>query len=153
MIDWTKQTEEAVKGWTEMQKRALDQWLPPLKQMMGTTPAGSDYLKGLDNWETAVRQALEAQLEWTRQWAEAVGSGKAPTDAWAGQTQELVKAWTENNQQIWTRWVEGMKAALPASATGTEAWQKQAESVMNAWQEAVQASQKAYSDWSSRWNR
>ena len=158
-MDWTKQTEEMVKSWTDVQKKMLDQWLAPIKSLAASQPEGAaagEYLKGLEAWEAAVRKALDAQAQWARMWGEGLTTQKAPGDAmaaWAGQTQEMIKAWTDSNKQLWDHWLSAVQKVNPASSGATEAWKKQSESVMKAWQDAADTAQKTMSDWAAQWSK
>jgi hypothetical protein len=156
-MEWSKQTEEAVKNWADIQKRVWETWIAPLKGTPGGVgpEAGSAYRQALGVWENAVKQALDAQLVWTRQWADTLGAAKGTSDpaaSCARSTHEMMRAWTEAHKQLWETWFSTLRQLEPSGGAGADLWDKQARSVLNAWEEAIKAAQQSMADWSSQWS-
>jgi hypothetical protein len=154
-MDWSKQAEEAVKNWGELQKRVWESWLAPLKETARASgPKGTDpYREALDLWESAVERSLDAQLDWTRRWAEGVSAAKDSADPAASaarSTHEMMSAWTEAHRQLWETWFSTLKEWDPTASADAELWDEQARRVLAAWEEGVEAAQRAMAEWSGR---
>ncbi|MFP4147004.1 MAG: hypothetical protein ACLFMS_07955 [Halorhodospira sp.] len=142
--------EEMVRNWTDMQQRMWEGWLQTVRGMqMPTGMTGSEelqqqYQRNLEAWEQAVREALNAQMEWTQKWAEQAGGSESATEGMqevVKQTQEMMKAWTEAQSKLWNAWFDSVKNMDPASMAG----QGDAEGVqvLKAWQDATRRAQEA----------
>ncbi len=145
-----KQMEEMVAHWTDLQRKMWDGWLEALKGMGGSAAApGAEewqkaYQQQMDAWEKAVGDALEAQQEWTRKFTQEAGGGQAAPEAMMEmmrQSQEMMKAWTENQTQFWNTWLDNVKKIDPAKLAGQ--WEPDGQHVLKAWQEATQRAQDA----------
>ncbi len=77
------------------------------------------YVNSLSAWETAVRQALEAQKMWLQQW-EVTMTLAVPrgTDAatWQRQVHEVTDHWLANQSRLWDQWFLMLKAESFANA-------------------------------------
>jgi hypothetical protein len=152
-MEWSKQAEDMVKSWADVQKKMWEGWLTPLKDL----PAGAgdtEYQKNLAAWEASVKRALEAQVEWTRKWAEGLSAGRAGSEAAAGMAQqahEMMKLWTDAHRQLWENWFNTLKQMDPSRAVGAGAWEQEAQKVYQVWQEAAKSSQEAMSRWTEVW--
>ncbi len=71
-----KNTEEKVmKTWGESQQKLMTDWLDTLRRL-GGTPTLELWRKTVDTWQTSVKETLDAQMEWTRQWTETLAKAK-----------------------------------------------------------------------------
>ena len=150
-MTWNKQMEEMVQNWTSMQQQMWDSWLQAVKGMGGPGGAGQgletaqeEYKKNLEAWEQAVRDALEAQSQWSRHWTEALDKdGQTPeaVTQWVKQVQEMMKAWTEAQGQLWNAWFDSARSIDPANMGAN--WDEEGRRVLQAWQEATQRAQDA----------
>lgn len=153
-MSWNKQMEDMVQNWTSMQQQMWDSWLQAMKGM--GAPGGSaegmetvqrEYQRNLEAWEQAVRDALEAQSQWSRHWAEALEKdGQTPeaVSQWVQQVQEMMKAWTEAQGQLWNAWFESARSVDPSNMGGN--WDEEGRRVLQAWQEATQRAQDALTE-------
>ena len=154
-MDWSKQAEDAVKNWSELQKRVWESWLAPLK---GTTapsgPQGTDpYREAVERWQEAVERSLDAQLHWTRLWADSLSAAKDSADPAASvahSAHEIMSAWTEAHKQLWESWFSTLKNWEPTASAGGELWDEQARRVLAAWEESIKAAQRAMEEWPIR---
>ena len=82
-----KNTEEKVmKTWGESQQKLMTDWLDTLRRL-GGTPTLELWRKTVDTWQTSVKETLDAQMEWTRQWTETLAKAKGTPEElrdWAG---------------------------------------------------------------------
>jgi len=154
-MDWNKQAEEMVRTWTDVQKKMWEGWLAPVQA--ATDRAGeNEYGKALETWETSVKRALEAQVDWTRLWAEGLGAGKAGTEAAANaaqQAHEMMKLWTDAHKQLWENWFTALRQLDPTRLGGATGWEHEAQRVMQLWQDAAKSAQEAMAEWTALWSK
>ena len=62
-MEWTKQTEDMFKTWTEAQKKMWDEWLRAM-QGFSRPQASEAWGKSVEAWEESVKKTLDAQNEW-----------------------------------------------------------------------------------------
>lgn len=144
-----KATEDMVREWTDMQKKMWDTWLQSVKgaQMpegMGAEEWRRQYQQCLEAWERAVREALEAQVEWTRKWADQSGGEQGAPQGMEEamkQTQEMMKAWTEAQSKLWNAWFDSAKNMDPMNTA--QHWDEEGQQVLKSWQEATERAQEA----------
>ncbi len=89
--------ENLVKTWGETQQRLLTDWLDTLRRF-GGTPTLELWRKTVDTWQTSVKETLDAQMDWTQQWTEALAKAK-------GTPEELRELAQEGREQL-QRWTE-----------------------------------------------
>lgn len=155
-MNWNQQMEEMMRSWTDMQRRMWDNWLNSVKQFSGQLPEGagdlqSEYRKHLEAWEASVDQALEAQNDWALKWSEQMSTDQQAPDAvaqWNGQLQEMMKGWTDSQQQLWTAWFESMRTMAPGQEVGQ--WGQESRQVMEAWQQAAERAQETLANWTGQ---
>jgi hypothetical protein len=152
-MDWTKQTQEMFKTWTDVQKNTWEGWLDTVKGFDASQP-GQLWLKTVDAWQETVKNTLAAQMEGSRIWAESVTSFKdtpKETTEWAKQVQEMTKHWTDMQRQMWDNWFDIMKKTDPSKFAGNldTDWQ----SYMKSWQETIQKSMDSQSEWARQWTK
>jgi hypothetical protein len=155
-MDWSKQAEDAVKNWADVQRQLWESWITPLKGAAAAPGADSAkaYRQALELWESAVKQALDAQIEWTRQWADSLTSLQGASDpaaACARNTHQMMRAWTDAHKQLWESWFSTLRQWDPTASTAGDVLEKQARSVLHAWEEAAKAAQQSMKDWAATW--
>ncbi|MGH2768756.1 MAG: hypothetical protein ACRDIF_07365, partial [Actinomycetota bacterium] len=107
-MEATKQAEEFFKTWTETQTKVWDSWAEAMQASGGTRSfEGSEELRKItfDSWEQSVKNALEAQADWTRiltgsLTAAGLTSGTADRRV-LDQVQDLVSTWLEAQKRLW----------------------------------------------------
>lgn len=136
--DWTKQAEDMVKTWTGSQQKMWESWLEILRSM-GTAPSGDMWEKTVGTWRDSVKSALEAQVTWTKFWADSItsssGSSKQMAE-WSNQTLEMTKRWTETQNQLWDAWFDAIKKSDPAML-GKNWTPEEMQKAMQSWQDAA----------------
>jgi hypothetical protein len=151
-MDWAKQTEEMMNAWTETQKKMWDNWLETVQQGADQSQAAEIWQKTVDTWEKTVKNSLDAQAEWTKAWAESLGTKvDVPEEmtAWANQAQEMAKRWGDTQQQLWQGWFDLVKKADPAKMA--EAWGEEGQKAFQTWQESARKVMDAQMKWTSTW--
>lgn len=143
-MDWTKQTEEVVKTWTDTQKKMWDSWLQAAQQGPDQFPVAKVWEKSMETWEETVKNTMAAQDEWMQMWADSFEKQKGiPEEVgqWVKQAQTMNKQWSDIQAQMWNSWFEMAKKVDPAKMTDSldaegkkafAAWQETAEKVMEA---------------------
>jgi hypothetical protein len=132
-----------IKSWADVQQKMWSRWQELwLEGLKGAGDAAGGESQGapteqarqvLEAWDQSVKRALEAQLEWTRIWAERVAeSSNVPPQliSSARQMQESAKAWTELQTRLWENWLGA--AGGPAASSGTEMFQETARKLAEA---------------------
>ena len=102
-----KNTEEKVmKTWGESQQKLMTDWLDTLRRL-GGTPTLELWRKTVDTWQTSVKETLDAQMEWTRQWTETLAKAKGTPEELrelARKEQEQLQHWAEAERELWQGW-------------------------------------------------
>ena len=152
-MDWTKQTQEMFKTWTDVQRKTWEGWLDTVKGFDASQPS-QVWAETVDAWQKTVKNTLAAQVEGSRIWAESVTSAKdAPKESaeWAKQVQDMTKRWTEMQQQMWDNWFDVMKKSDPSKFAGN--WEKEGQSFVKTWQDTVQKSMDTQAEWVRQWSK
>src|SRR5260370_31536579 len=71
----SKSTESLIKTWAETQQKLLTNWLDTM-QRSGGAPGPELWTKTVEAWQTSVKETLDAQAEWTREWTETLAKAK-----------------------------------------------------------------------------
>jgi hypothetical protein len=170
-MDWNKQANEMIKTWTGTQQKVYESWLTSM-QLMAAPQSPEAWQKTVETWRGTVKQALEAQVELTRLWAESVSAAAVnmptmpnmpgmpnmlgmssmpgvPTSVveWTRQMLEMTRTWTETQMRFSENWFDTLKKADPGMLV--QSWDMtQAQQIMNTWQEAAQKAVEAQSEFS-----
>ena len=149
-MDWTKQSQEMFKTWTEAQTRMWNDWLRGM-QGFGKSQSSQVWDKTVDAWDESVKKVLDSQVEWARRWSESVTNKGVPKEMteWAKQGQDMIQRWTETQKQLWASWFQVVKHLDPSSL-GVN-WGGDGQKFLQNWQEAVQKALDAQTEWARRW--
>lgn len=151
-MEWTKQSEEMFKTWTDAQTKMWNEWLKAM-QGFGKSPSSQVWDKSIEAWEESINKILDAQADWTQRWAEsfAVGQGTPKEMAeWAKHGQDMWRRWTDTQKQLWTGWFQVVKKLDP-SAAGVN-WGAEGQKFMRGWQEAVEKALNSQAEWLRFWS-
>ncbi len=148
-MDWNKQAEETIKNWTGTQQKMWESWLDAMRGMSPTSPSNEAWQKSVDVWSDSVKNALEAQVTWTRFWADSVASNaNSPKEIvdWSKQVLDMMQRWTETQTQLSENWFDAVKKSDPS--TLAKGWNNdEAQKMMHTWQEASQKFLEAQMGW------
>ncbi len=106
---------DALKSWNEAQKRlweSLSTSLPAFHPPEGMEAWRETYLHNLAAWEAAVKETLDMQAQWIRQWAERVGGERNTPEAvaeWTHQVEEVMQHWVHTQNQLWDNWFQMLR--------------------------------------------
>jgi hypothetical protein len=145
--------EDLITTWTEAQQKLMRSWLDTLQDVGGAQGA-TVWNQSIETWQTSVKQTLDAQLAWMREWTDAVtGAEGTPPEVreLAQQGQNMLQYWTDAQWKIWQSWFAAVKDAGlgPASAQGGES--SQSQNPLQLWQDAGRQLLQAQSEWVRRW--
>jgi hypothetical protein len=130
MVEATKQAENTAKSWAENQIKIYDRWFQTF-QSTGAPKAlqGWEQMRRntLDSWEASVKGSLQAQAELARIVVDTLGTWGPAQDqngrgAVVGQLREMVKSWTDAQEQVWSSWFDVAKKLDVSSLA--ESWDK-----------------------------
>ena len=114
MKDWSK--DEAFTSWTEAQKRlweSLSTGVPAFQPPKSMGIWRDTYLKNLSAWEGAVKQSLDMQSAWVKQWARQVASEQGTPESmgeWTQQVEEVMQHWIDTQSKLWEDWFEMLRS-------------------------------------------
>ena len=139
-----KNTEEKVmKTWGESQQKLMTDWLDTLRRL-GGTPTLELWRKTVDTWQTSVKETLDAQMEWTRQWTETLANAKGTPEELrelARKEQVQVQHWAEAERELWQSWFNIVRhlnfrpepgAGAQAGGDLVQLWQDSARKMIDA---------------------
>jgi len=107
----SQSSESLINTWAETQQKLLTNWLESMRSF-GGTPSPELWTKTIEAWQASVKETLDAQAAWTREWTEALANAKGTPEELqhlARQGRELLQRWTEAERQIWQGWFDIVK--------------------------------------------
>src|SRR5436305_15211734 len=69
----SKSSENLIKTWAETQQKLLANWLDMVRRYSGT-PGPELWTKTVEAWQASVKETLDAQAQWTREWTETLAN-------------------------------------------------------------------------------
>jgi len=152
-MEWTKQSEEMLKTWTDTQTKMWNDWLKAI-QGFGKSPSSQVWDKTLDAWDESIKKILDAQSDWSKRWTESfTASQGTPKEMveWAKQGQEMSSRWTETQRQLWTSWFQVVRKLDPTATTGMS-WAGEGQKFLQGWQDAIQKAMDGQAEWVRQWS-
>jgi hypothetical protein len=150
-VNAVRQTQDMALAWAEVQKAMWERWIRGLESNLRPQYAEAwERASGeiIDAWESTVKLALKAQLDWTGLWTLRLSDEKgAPKEVvdWSHQTYELMKAWNDAQLEMWTTWFARLRSFGPLEYTNAFV------DVSKSWHEAVRESLDASMEWAQTW--
>ena len=136
----SKSTESLIKKWAETQQKLLTNWLDTMRRS-GGAPGPELWTKTVETWQTSVKETLDAQAEWTREWTETLAKAKGTPEELrelARQGRDLFQRWTDAERQLWQGWFNIVRDInfRPESGTSPQAamiqlWQESAHKMID----------------------
>jgi len=143
----SKSTESLIKTWAETQQKLLTNWLDTVRSFSGA-PGPELWSKTVEAWQASVKETLDAQEKWTREWTETLAKTKGTPEELrelAQQGRDLFQRWTDAERQIWQSWFNIVKDInfRPESGTSPQAamiqlWQESAHKMIDTQASLVQ---------------
>lgn len=153
--------EHLVKTWVATQRQLLTNWI----DLLGGTTAGMPGLgvwqQTVEAWQNSVKQTLDSQTEWVREWAGSLASFQGSPEELrdhARQGQEVLQRWTEAQQQLWQGWFDMVRNLVPGTGAGAgpSAGSKAAgagqasQNVMELWSDGARRMMELQAEWVRR---
>ncbi len=104
----SKSSESLITTWAETQQKLLTNWLDTMRSF-GGTPSQELWTKTVEAWQTSVKETLDAQAEWTREWTGTLANSKETPEVLRDlvqQGRELLQRWTDAERQLWGGWFD-----------------------------------------------
>lgn len=102
----SKSSENLIKTWAETQQKLLTNWLDTVRRFSGA-PGPELWTKTVEAWQASVKETLDAQAQWTREWTETLANAKGTPEEMrelARQGRDLFQRWTDAERQVWQSW-------------------------------------------------
>jgi hypothetical protein len=133
----SKSSESLIKTWADTQQQLLTNWLDTVRRV-GGTPNPELWTKTIEAWQASVKETLDVQAEWTREWTETLANAKGTPkelQELARQGHELLQHWTDAERQLWQGWFNIVKdiSLRLEPATGAKA----GTDLIQLWQESA----------------
>ncbi len=150
-MDWNKQTEAMFKNWTDAQKKMWENWQEMAKQGPSLDQATQVWQKTIENWEETVKNTMEAQSAWTKNWSESLNTDGLPEEVvnWAKQAQDMNKQFGDAQNQMWQGWFDLMKQTDFSKINSN--WDGEGQQAFQQWQEMAKQVMEAQMQWVNMW--
>lgn len=145
-MDWSKQTQDMLKSWSETQKKMWDAWLSGL-QATGPSAATDAWQKTIDTWQKSVNDTFDAQARLTKLWLQGLKSTPAGTGSaaeWTKQAEQMFERLQHSQRQLWESCFTALKKADLRKMPG--AWEQQARQIFQNWQDAARRAMEAQAE-------
>jgi len=136
-MDERRPSANLIKTWADTQQRLLTNWFDTMRGL-GGTPSLATWHQTVEAWQKSVKETLDVQAEWTRNWTEALASAKGSPEELARlleQGKEQMQRWIDTERQIWQIWFDIVKDInfTMEPRTGVQA----GKNLVQVWQDAV----------------
>jgi hypothetical protein len=150
-MDWTKQSEEMMKAWTQAQTKMWEAYSERVASF-GKSPGEKAWEQMIAAGEELVKNSLAAQADWAKNWVENFknldGMPEGATEA-LKQFKEMTEQWATTQGKLWTAWFDMLRkfdssqfaSAWPTSMPKDpfQFWQESVKQVMDSQMEWVRA--------------
>ena len=136
-----------IESWTKTQEKIWSDWMKTLEQSGGSNPVQQTWQQGLQRWQEAVNQTLDAQGQAMQAWAEQVGKTEgAPPEAqkWAQEGVNMVQQWAATQRGLWDQWFSIMGQGVQG---GVQPGPEQLKQIMSGWEQVSQQMQQFQKNW------
>ncbi len=145
-MDWTKESQDMLKSWTDAQKRIWDGWIQNL-QGTGRSAAADTWQKTIEAWQASMNDVFEAQARLTKLWIDGMKSARTGTGApaqWAESMQEMIQRLQDTQRQLWEGCFKALKAVDPRNPPGS--WEQEARELFQHWQDTARRAMEAQAE-------
>ncbi len=145
-MDWTKQTQEMLKAWTETQTKMWDAWREGL-QGTGRSAATDVWQKTLETWQKSVDDTFDAQAKLSKLWLDGLRSTRANPESmteFSKQVEQMIQQMQQTQRRLWEGCFNALKGIDPRSSSGS--WEEQAHQVFQHWQDIAQKAMEAQAE-------
>jgi hypothetical protein len=131
-------SENLINTWAQAQQKLLTNWLDTVKRYSGAQSPDL-WTSTVDAWQTSVKQTLDAQEEWMREWTKTLANTQGTPQelqALARQGREQLQRWIDAERQLWQSWFNIVKGINFKVDTGMGA--QPGSNLLQLWQETTQ---------------
>lgn len=136
-MDPNRSGANLLKMWADTQQKLLTNWLDTVRRF-GGTPSMEVWRQTVEAWEKSVKETLDAQAQWSRDWTATLNSARGTPEELSGliqQGQEQLQRWIVVQQQLWQGWFDIVKSINLAMEPGTGA--QAGQNLLQIWQDAT----------------
>ena len=136
-MDESRPSANLIKTWADTQMLLLTNWFDTMRGL-GATPSLAAWHQTVEAWQKSVKETLDVQAEWARNWTEKLASAKGNPEELRGllrQGQEQMQRWIDTERRLWQVWFDIVKDINfgMQPRTGTQA----GKNLVQVWQDAV----------------
>jgi hypothetical protein len=136
-MDESRPSANLIKTWADTQQQLLTNWFDTMRGL-GGTPSQATWHQTVEAWQKSVKETLDVQAEWARNWTETLASAKGNPQELRNllrQGQEQMQRWIDTERRLWQVWFDIVKDINFAMEprTGTQA----GKNLVQVWQDAV----------------
>jgi hypothetical protein len=136
-MDESRPSANLIKTWADTQQQLLTNWFDTMRGL-GGTPSQATWHQTVEAWQKSVKETLDVQAEWARNWTETLASAKGNPEELRNllrQGQEQMQRWIDTERRLWQVWFDIVKDINFAMEprTGTQA----GKNLVQVWQDAV----------------
>jgi small-conductance mechanosensitive channel len=145
--------EKLVKAWVATQRTLLTNWIDTLGGATPGAPGMGVWQQTVESWQSSVKQTLDAQATWMRDWTESLATFQGTPDELrdrARQGQEVMRRWTEAQQQLWQGWFEMARNFAPGVSTGAGTGAQAGQHVVELWTDTARKLMETQAEWVQR---
>ena len=150
-MDWTKQSEEILKAWTDTQTKMWAAFAESFSGF-GKTPSQRVWEQTITNGEELIKNTLTTQKDWLKAWADNLKSLEGMPEQ-AGdalkQFQEMMQRWADTQEKLWAAWFGFLKKFDPTKMTS--AWGETTQNPFEFWQETTKQAMDTQMEWMKSW--
>ena len=150
-MDWSKQSEEILKAWTDAQAKMWSAFTESFAGF-GKSPTQRVWEQTITNGEDLIKNSLSAQTDWLKAWANNMvnldGMPDQASDA-LNQFQEMLHRWAETQEKLWAAWFGFLKKFDPTKMVS--AWGETSQNPFEFWQETTKQAMDAQMDFMKSW--
>jgi prophage DNA circulation protein len=151
-MNWTAQSEEMLKNWTENQQKMWDSWMKMMTPATAQASMVELWQQSVEAWESAIKNATNTQGEWMKMWlASLEDMPNVPDDVlkMAEQAVEMNRQWSANQEKLWDGWFAAAKNVSPGSFMNS--WEEESVKAMHAWQDSANQMMEANKKLAETW--
>ena len=126
-----------IKTWADTQQQLLTNWFDTMRGL-GGMPSLATWRQTVEAWQKSVKETLDVQAEWTRNWTETLATAPGTPEELRSlirQGQEQMQRWIDAQRQIWQVWFDIVKDINVAMESGTGV--PTGKDLVQIWQDAV----------------
>lgn len=150
-MDWNQQFDDAMKTWTDAQKRVWDSFFDSVGGL-GKPQSARAWESALNTGESMLKEMFKTQNQMLASWVEGLSKmSGVPAQAVesARQFQEMGTRWNKTQAELIENWFSMLKKFAPAAPS--DAWSEIPQKMLKTWQDTTQGIIDAQLKWMESW--